>query len=177
MSRRYLFPCEYCEHQFELVATQAGQELECPQCHHRSEAPILGKLRQLESVDDLMPRSVKRDSIGGLKNYLFAGGLAIAILAGSAGAWVYQYGSSMINEYDLTELMDEFDARVDELSPAQVIGLYETMNVGEGLGEWREPPRVGATKQGKILQKFSYGLLGLSGLGLLTLFSSFLVPR
>ena len=124
-----------------------------------------------------MPRSVKQDSSRGLKNYLFAGGLSVAILAGMAGGWVYQYGSSMINEYDLNELSAKFDERVDELSPAQVVRLYETMNIGEGLGEWHEPPHVGATRQGKILQKFSYGLLGLSGLGLLTLFSSFLVRR
>lgn len=177
MSLRYLFPCENCEHQFELVTTQAGQELECPQCQHRSEAPILGKLRQLKLVDDLTPPLVNRESGRGLKNYLFAGGLAIAILAGVAGGWVYQYASSMINEYDVTEVLNEFDSWVDELNPAQVVQFYEEMKVGEGLSEWREQPHIGETRQGRILQKFACGLLGLSGLGLLMMLGSFLIRR
>ena len=98
MSLRYIFPCPKCEHHFELVTKQAGQDLDCTECDTSFEAPKLGKMRQLETVGGEttkpIPASNKR-----LQNSLFVGGLAIAILAGGAGYFVYDYARKMIYEY------------------------------------------------------------------------------
>lgn len=177
MSPRYLFPCENCQYSFELVARQAGQNLECPKCKQEMEAPVLGKMRQLELVGDSEAKPSRPESGRGLKNYLFVCGLATAILAGAAGGWLYHYSTAMIFDYDVSEIMDEYDIWVDGLSPAQVVDEYENSNVDQGLGDWQELPATSSTKQGRILQGFSYGLMALAGVGLLVLLGSFFVRR
>lgn len=173
MSLRYLFPCGNCDHVFELVAKQAGQDLKCPDCAVVSSAPKLGSLRQLETTGDSDPTS-GRSANGGAKNGLFVVGLALAIFAGAAAVGLYQYGGSMINEFDIHQVVDNFDQWMDDRSPAEVVAVYEGLNIDEGLGDWEEQPHVGNNRQGKILQNVSYGLMGLSGIGVLLLVGSLL---
>ncbi len=172
MSARYLFPCPSCnDHQFELVTKQAGQDLTCPKCKAIIEAPKLGILRTLESIGG---DSISAKPSGGrTKNLLFVGGLALAILAGSAGAWVYQYGRSMRSDLDIAAKLQEFDEWADGLTPYEVVSMFQYMDVDKGLGDWKEQETIGMDRQGKILQNFSYGLMGLAGIGALGLLSSF----
>ena len=175
MAPQYLLPCEKCEHQFEIVTKQAGQSLECPKCKHQTEAPKLRVMRQLEpaAATDVGPQRTGNR----LKNYLFSIGLAVTILAGAAGGGLYQYANSLIFEYDIADYIGEMEARFDQLSPAQVVAVYESMNLEQGLGDWQEHPQKGSNKQGKYLLQFSYFLLGLAGLGGLTLLSSFFIKQ
>jgi hypothetical protein len=171
MSLRYQFPCENCDHVFELVSRQAGQELKCPECEATSSAPKLGELRQLETIgsDDSLPASKSR---GGAKNILFASGLALAILAGAAGIGLYQYANSMITEFDIDKTMQSVDEWFDAAPPSDVVAAFEGMQVDQGLGDWQEQPIVGDNRQGAILRNVSYGLLGLAGVGLLLMIGS-----
>jgi len=176
MSLRYLFPCKNCDQVFELVARQAGQDLKCPKCETISSAPKLGSLRQLETVGGTESNPADAAS-GGARNSMFVIGLALAILAGAAGIGLYQYGASMINEFDIYQVAENFDEWMDDRSPAEIVAVYQGMDVESGLGDWEEQPHVGSNRQGKILQNASYGLMGLSGIGLLLLIGSFLTGR
>ena len=177
MSLRYLFPCENCDHVFELVAKQAGQDLKCPKCEAASSAPKLGTLRQLETIGGAESKPSGAAN-GATRNSLFVIGLAMAIIGGAAGAGLYQYATSMIREFDIHKVIDNFDAWIDEQAPSDVVALYETMELDKGLGDWEEQPHVGSNRQGRILRNFSYGLMGISGIGLLLLVGSFLFgPR
>ena len=79
----------------------------------------------------------------------------------------------MIYEFDINEIVDDFDRWMDEQSPSNVVAMYETMNLEAGLGEWEEQPHVANNRQGFILRNISYGFMGLSGVGLLMLIGSF----
>jgi hypothetical protein len=157
---------------FELVAKQAGQELKCPQCETSCPAPKLGSLRQLETIGGAEPSSQEAAS-GGARNGLFVAGLALAIFAGAAGVGLFQYGSSMIVKFDVVQEIDSFDEWMDDRPPAEVVAVYEAMDVERGLGDWVEQPHVGSTRQGRILQFASYGLMGLAGVGLSLVIGSF----
>ena len=170
MSARYLFPCPSCEHQIELVTKQAGQDLTCSQCNSAIEAPKLGILRNLELVGGQTKSSGASGSR--TENWLFVGGLALAILAGAAGAFVYNYGSGMRSDFDLDSRLVEFDRWADELTTFEVVATFERMQVDKGLGDWQELEETKSDNQGKILQTFSYGLMGLAGAGVLMLVTS-----
>ncbi|MFK7769447.1 MAG: hypothetical protein AB8B55_19695 [Mariniblastus sp.] len=175
MSARYLLPCptSKCEYQFELVTKQAGQDLKCPKCDSDVEAPKLGVLRTLEMIGEVKTSK----SSSGTKNWLFAGGLALAILAGSAGGWLYNYGSGMRSDLDIKAELVKFDEWADELTPYQVVTVFRFMDVEKGLGDWKEQDSIRYDSQGKILQGFSYGLMGIAGAGVLMLLCSFFMKK
>ncbi len=182
MSLRYLFPCTDCEFKFELVSRQAGQELVCPDCGNATQAPKLGTLKKLELAESASEVSDFRanrqnSNTGGWKNILFVSGLALAIIAGVAGFSLYRFAQSKIVEFDVEREIEKFEEWIDENPPTSVLGTYVQMEVGKGLPEWQELPHIGENKQAAILKKFAYGLFGLSGLGLLTLIGSFLIPK
>ena len=174
MSLRYLFPCGNCDHVFELVSKQAGQDLKCPKCEAISSAPKLGSLRQLDTVGGTEPNP-KDTANGGARNSLFVLGLALAIFAGAAGIGLYQYGNSMITEFDILQVVENLDEWMDDRSPAEVVALYEGMDIESGLGDWEEQPHVADNRQGTILKNASYGLMGISGIGVLLIIGSFLM--
>ena len=182
MALHYLYPCPNCEHKFELVQKQAGQELLCPSCETTISVPKLGILKQLEPVnsasDSNSATNPNRDSNPrSWRNALFVSGLALAVLAGAAGFGLYHFAQSKVIEFDVEGRLAEVDKWIDEQPPTNVLGTYVTMDVGKGLPEWVEQPHIGSNKQAAILKNFAFGLLGLSAIGLLTLVSSFLVPR
>ena len=180
MSPRYLFPCPNCDHKFELVSKQAGQELACPDCSNAVEAPKLGTLKQLELAESGQEggdhsSGGRNGNSGSLKNLVFVGGLALAIIAGAAGLALYQYAKSKVVEFDLAGNLEEYETWIDEQPPTGVLGSYVEMGTSQGLPEWVEQPHVGENKQAAILKKVAYGLFGLASLGLLTLIGSFMM--
>ena len=182
MSLRHLFPCSQCEHKFELVNKQAGQDLVCPNCGAAGQAPKLGTLKQLELVDSESDskrpaNQTQISSSGSWRNVLFVSGLALAILAGAAGLALYQYAQSKVIEFDVAGRVEAYEKLIDELSPTGVLGTYVNADLSQGLPEWVEQPHIGSNKQAAILKNFAYGLFGLAALGLLTLLGSFLVPK
>lgn len=181
MSPRYLFPCPNCDHKFEVVSKQAGQELACPDCDKAVEAPKLGTLKQLETVgagqESAKVSSGTHGNSGGWKNIVFVGGLAVAIIAGSAGFALYSFAQSKVVEFDLAGNIEEYETWIDEQPPTGVLGSYIQMGVDQGLPEWVEAPHVGANKQAAILKNVAYGLFGLASLGLMTLIGSFMMRK
>ena len=179
MSPRYLFPCSQCEHKFELVSKQAGQDLACPDCGAATQAPKLGTLKQLEQVDsgEAPANRIQNSKSGSWKNLLFVSGLALAILAGAAGFALYRYAQSKVIEFDVAGRVEKYEQWIDEQPPTNVLRTYVQLDTSKGLPEWVEQPHVGSNKQAAILKNFAYGLFGLAGLGLLTLLGSFLVPN
>ena len=175
MPPQYLLPCENCDHRFTVVPKQAGQDLECPECQHRIEAPKLGQLKQLEMIAESEP--TQRGSSNPVRNILFVAGLCLAIIGGAAGAFLYVYANQMIFDVDFDEISAEFDREVDKLTAFELVGLYESMNVEAGLGDWYEPNFIRYNTQGAILLNFAYGLLGLAGLGVVMAISCFFLKR
>lgn len=182
MSQRFLFPCPNCQVAFELVPKQAGQDLECASCGQACLAPKLGQIRQLETVggDGTKAQAGSPEAsrpANGLKNLLFAGGLAIAILGGGAGYGLFRYAESKIEDFDVENEVADFEAFADSLSPAQVVQYFESLKVEEGLGEWREQTIIGENRQGMILRNIAFGIMGLGGAGLLSMLASLGIKR
>ena len=177
MPPQYLLPCSKCDHQIEVVPRQAGQDLVCPQCQQHIEAPMLGKMKQLELVGGTEPGKRPASSGSNVRNMLFVAGLLLAIVGGASGYALHKYASNLIYEIDYDAEIEIFDQEVDALSAGLVVELYDAMQIEAGLGEWYEPNFVRYNTQGGILLKVSYGLLGLGGLGVLLLLGSFFIKR
>ena len=64
-----------------------------------------------------------------------------------------------------------------KFSPVQLWDAWQQQEFEGGLGEWTEPIYARYNKQSEILKNFAYGLLGLAGLGVITLLASFAMKR
>lgn len=179
MPIHYLLPCDGCEHQFQLTTSQAGQPQGCPQCGATIDAPKLGTLKQL-------PTSVHSEAAAsqgevGWKRYVFAMGLMTAVAAGIAGGALYWYSQSLFTPVDVESHIEMVQQDIDQFSPAELWYNWHHPTVQQqledGLGEWFEPEYMGKNIQSNHLKNFSYGLLGLAGLGVLMLLSSFAMKR
>jgi hypothetical protein len=172
MARLYLFNCPECDHLMEIGATQAGQQLNCTACDKPFEAPKLGVLRQRPVTDESKTESLaKMDA----KRRLFSGGLLLAVAMGVFGAFLYWYGSQLIFELDLEGRHQQWSQIVDEMSPEELLVQWKQMNYEAGLGEWQEQVFARYSTQGQNLQYVSYGLLGLSLVGVAMIIGSFLI--
>lgn len=173
MAAKYAFPCPKCAHVFDLVTTQAGQELTCPQCSAVATAPRLGQLKQLERMDQEPTAKGKTRRI---HNGLFVAGILLAIIGLGGGAGLLYRGQSLIVDYNVEAGMDRIEKEfADDMPPEEVVNMFLRMNVDAGLPEWKEQDYVGSSKQGNILIGISYGFFGLGVLGLGMLASSFVV--
>ena len=178
MPIHYLLPCNDCEHHFQLTTSQAGQPLECPQCGTAVDAPKLGTLKQLPTGGDSSSEAtVSSSGDAGWKRYVFAIGLITAVVAGIAGTALYWYSQSLFTPVDVEGHIQLVEQEIDNWSPAQLWHAWHQQELEDGLGEWAEPVYMGYNKQSEILKTFAFGLLGLAGVGLLTLLSSFAMKR
>ncbi len=170
---RFLYPCPHCDHQVELQTAQAGQDIECPSCQQKLEAPKLGVMRQLPIVGGDAPKSKSGNS--GLKRFLFAGGLALAVLLGASGWAIYQYGSRMIIDVNWDEAIGMMEADHENLTGSELLIEFNKMDVSRGIGEWEEQELTKNRTQGIYLRYFSFALMGGAGIGLLMILASFMV--
>ena len=174
----YIFPCTNCDHKFELVSKQAGLELTCPQCQQALESPMLGKMKRLEVVSGTEQKPSTSPSSGrSWKNFLFAAGLATAIVAGAGGFGLSYYANQLDPRYERESQLENFESAIDSISPSQLVEFYQDMDVESGLGEWYEPNYV---RYGKQVQYLRWGvpvMYGLAGLGFLTMIGSFVLKK
>lgn len=178
MPIHYLLPCNDCEHQFQLTTSQAGQPLECPQCGTAVDAPKLGTLKQLPTSGESSSKATALSSgDAGWKHSVFAIGLITAVVAGLAGAALYWYSQTLFTSVDVESYITLSEQEIDKWSPAQLWHFWHEQKLEDGLGEWAELEYVGDNKQSEILKMFAFGLLGLAGVGVLTLLSSFAMKR
>jgi hypothetical protein len=174
MSSRFLLPCPECNHSIELVATQAGQSIECPECNLQTEAPKLGILRQLPIVAQAQSTKTSRNS--GIKRSLFTAGLAISVLMGGIGAALYNYASSLIKDPQLDQVFASMSEQLEQLKAPELLDIWSQMRFEEeAIGEWREMEYASNNTQGTILKRLSYGLFGIASIGLLMLIGSFMI--
>jgi len=173
MPDRYIFPCPFCGHSLKLHLKQAGQELTCDACNKQVQAPSMGGIRKLSlegGSSSEKPRS--GSGFSPLQRWLFAGGLTLAVLAGSAAFGIYRYASSLHLEVDIEGYIESEKAIVDSMGDADVFAVsVATKDSDLGL-EYKEPDYKGANKQSEILSTVSYGLAGLAGLGALSVLAS-----
>ena len=173
MSSRFLFPCPECNHSIELVATQAGQSIECPECNLQAEAPKLGILRQLPIVEQAQSSKASRNS--GFKRSLFTAGLAISVLMGGVGTALYKYASSLIIDPHLDQVFASMSEQLELQKAPELLDIWSQMRFEDGIGEWREMGYARYKTQGTILKRLSYGLFGIASIGLLMLIGSFMI--
>lgn len=176
MPDRYLFPCPFCEQSIPLTLTQAGRELRCQHCQKMVQTPSMGGIRKLpleEGASGAVKQS-RRSGFSPLQGWLFAGGLTLAVLAGIASYTLYQYASSLRVKIDIEEVIAKEQMMVDQMAPAEVYVVAAAAKEADFALEYREPEYRASDKQGEILSTVSYGLAGLSGLGLLMVLGSLL---
>lgn len=171
----YLLPCPKCQHPFELASRQAGQTVQCSECEHSFDAPRLGELKQLEQVAATGSEHTASAPSSILKRWLFTLGLAMTVLLGAAGVGVYQFAGSIQQEIDAEKAMENIEARIAEMSDAEIYQVASSYDSEDTIGEYFQPGTVKSNKQGEILEYVAYGLLGLAAVGLLMLVGSFLV--
>ncbi len=170
MSTRFLYSCPQCDHQIELVATQAGQNIECPDCQLQSEAPKLGLLRQLPVLEQAQAKSTS-----GVKRGLFTIGLAMLVLLGGIGTALYNYASNLIIDPQLDKVFVTVSEELEKQPAPELLDIWSQLEFEKGIGEWRELGFARYKTQGNILKLISYGLLTLASVGLLMLIGSFLI--
>lgn len=183
MPVQYLLPCEHCNHTFDIVATQAGQSLQCPECQQQTTVPTLGELKKLKQVDSRGASNTSSAAPGGrpqrMKSVLFATGLLLAVVAGIAGLTLFLYSRTLYTDFALESSLNQLTDQLDTLEPAALLELYrgQAAQTQSGLGEWRELPFVRYNKQATILANFAYGLFAIAGLGLVAMLSSFFIRQ
>ena len=175
MARSYHYPCSHCQQTIKLSVVQAGQDTCCPKCDQPITVPKLGELRQFEAVEE--PAAPGSQSAGSsLKRFLFTTGLAVAVLLGAAGGVLYNYASDLDIEFDLESLLATENQAIDELSPVELLDYHEKL-FEQGLGEWQEQAITQFQKRSSILKQLSFGLFGLSAIGVLMVAGSFFDER
>ena len=177
MSAQYLLPCPSCESDTTVVPRQAGQKIQCSGCEAFLDVPKLGSMKSLTQVED--PSSTTKPQGRGhgvAKSWLFAGGLVLAAVAAAAGGGLYQYANKLIANIDIPTAIEHGMDEFDKATPAQLYDAWKLLNQEE-LGDWQEDLTIKEDKQGTILQQIAYGLFGVAGIGVLLMFSSFLIKK
>lgn len=171
MSKKFLFHCPNCQSPIELQVVQAGQDIGCQACGQSVMAPQLREIKKLPAVgadpEPTQPSPLKRTLVGI--------GLILTILMGSLGTALYYYASGMIVEVDWEQQYARWDEHVDQMTPAELLFTWNSLDVDSGLGPWQEQALSHYRIQGQILHKIAYGLWGLATLGILLLASSFFI--
>ena len=181
MANRYLLPCE-CGHKLVVESRNAGSTIECLECSTTVDVPKLGELKKLEPAELADPKSAKRSArTNPVKRLLFTLGLAVAVIAGVAGGLLYNYSGNLITKDDQTRSEIARYKNVNDpyanATASQLWDQWYTNIKPLELPEWKEADWNKNYAQGTILRNFAYGILGVSGIGLLVAISSFFLSN
>jgi len=170
---RYLFTCTGCDKQFEITEKNAGMTYACPFCEAENAIPGMRDIRKLptqeETATNKPPKLTSRNEAGA---WLFSGGLLIAVIGGLLGIALFGYADSIAVDTQVDAQIEWAQTQVDGLNGGQLWDTWDAL--AEGLPDWAESAGVRYNKQSRYLKNISYGLFGLSALGLLALIGSFL---
>ena len=173
MAQNFLFRCSGCDKDFEVGVKSAGTDVNCPFCEQKNSLP---GLRQIKALPAAQQESVVENTTGhsATKRFLFSGGLLVAVLGSLLGLALSYYADSLATELKVEEKIEFGSAYVDTMTPGR---LWETWDrlAAKGLPDWQESQDVRYNKQAGYLKSIAYGLMGLGGLGLLSLLASFFV--
>lgn len=157
---------------------QAGQELACRACQHRFEAPKLRELKSLPLAGTEQAAHPGGTGSRRIHGSLFSLGLALLLLAGSAGGGLYWYSAKLIPEETPDEVIAIQVERVRTQPIVQVYYDWETLYKERNVPEWQESGIQSDIKQGGYLRAVSFGLFAVAGIGVLTLVAAlFTGPR
>lgn len=106
-------------------------------------------------------------------------GFGVAVIAGAAGWFLYQYASTMVAKTDVdSERIIREGAEQVENAPVGALWEYWNTNIeGTDLPDWQESSWRRYNRQGKTLTNVAYGILGVAALGVLVMLSSFFVSK
>jgi len=182
MAQRYLLPCDSCDHKIEIEPKQAGSEISCPACQATITAPTMGGIKQLEMSQSsgIMVDSKGGTSPGrhyGLKQWLFAGGLLVLVLAAASGFAIWFYADSLVTISDIDAKVTQANQHIPDLPAAQVWDEWDDLNSAGPLDEWKESIQQGQNKQAAYLKNIAFGFIGIALLGLVSIAFSFMVKQ
>ncbi|MCH2181018.1 MAG: hypothetical protein MK108_03350 [Mariniblastus sp.] len=182
MAQLYLLPCANCGHKIEIEPKQAGSEIVCPACQAKITAPTMGGIKKLElSQSSGVMVDPKAGSTSGrhygIKQWLFAGGLLVLVLAAVSGFAIWFYADSLVTISDMDARVAQANQNIPNLRPAQVWDAWDDLTSAGPMDEWKESPRQGQNKQAGYLKSFAYGFMGIAALGLVSIGLSFLVKQ
>lgn len=172
MPKNYLFSCSSCEKNFRVSQRSAGMSAACPFCDHENVVPGMRQLRALPIAEEQV--SFAKSGGSDLKRFLFSAGLLVAVLGGILGLALSYYADMLSTELMLEEKIKYGNKFVDTMAPGHLWEAWDQMET-KGLPDWQESQDVRYNKQAGHLKSIAYGLIGLGGLGLLSLLASFFV--
>jgi hypothetical protein len=141
--KTFLLPCAGCACEIEVVAGQAGGQVECRSCGRRNDVPKFRDLGQLR----IKSQVVSSQASWGLAQAVALAGVACATLAWGAAAWV---GSVPTAAFDSNQIRANIEAGDDA-------ALDRPPMVGEVLLQ----------RQSLFVQGISRTLYAIGGLGAL----------
>lgn len=115
----YLLPCSSCGESIRISPSQAGGSVTCV-CGASAEAPRLGQLRQLPTLDEQDSAA----SSWGFRQGVVATCLILAALLGAAGGWLAANELTPPQELNMADYLEVVDQNVDNLTPAQTYDLW-----------------------------------------------------
>lgn len=178
MSKCYQLPCKKCGHPVEVEGRHAGGTVNCPSCEAAVEVPTFRVLKSLTASEDPTVSAAGGEP-NRIKGVLFAVGFGVAVIAGIAGGFLYQYASTMVanTNLDSERIVKEGAAEVEG---APIGALWEYWNTdieGVELPDWQESSWRRYNRQGRTLTNIAYGILGVAALGLLVMLGSFFIAK
>ena len=144
-------------------------EVNCPFCDQVINIPGMRQIRELPLVEE---KASATSSGGDLKRFLFSAGLLVGVLGLLTGLALSYYADSLATELRVEEKIEFGNAYVDTMTPGRLWETWDQMDT-KGLPDWQESQDVRYNKQAGHLKSISYGLLGIGGMGLLTVLASF----
>ena len=180
MAQLYLLPCGSCDRKIEIELKQAGSSVACPACQAEMIAPTMGGIKKLELSESsgIMVNPKAGSPTGrhyGIKQWLFAGGLLIVVLAAVSGFAIWFYADSLVTISNVDAQVNAANQNIPDLSPAEIWDSWDELTSTGPLPEWKEIESIGQNKQAAYLKSIAYGFMGLALIGLLALLSSFFI--
>ena len=153
--KTFLLPCVGCASEIEVVAGQAGGQVECHSCGRRNDVPKFRDLGQLR----IKSHVASNQTSWGLAQAVALAGVACATLAWGTAAWV---GSVPRAALDSNQIRANIEAG-DDAALYQSLQDYARSSVDR-------PPMVGEVllqRQSLFAQGMSRTLYAIGGLGAL----------
>jgi hypothetical protein len=153
--KTFLLPCGACGHEIEVVAGQAGGQVECPSCGRRNDVPKFRDLAQLRLKADVVAVPTR----WGLPQAVALAGVAWAALSWGTAAWVGLAPKPVI---DVNRIHAVIDAGNDT-------ALYQSLQELASATVDRPPflDEVALQRQSLFARGMSRTLYAIGGLGAL----------
>jgi len=152
--KTFLLPCVGCASEIDVVAGQAGGQVECPSCGRRNEVPKFRDLNQLGIKSQVNSGPSRR---WGLPQAVALAGVVCAVLAWGTAAVV---GSTPKAAFDVAMIRANIEAGDDA-------ALYRSLQDYAQSSVDRRPMRgeVDLQRRARFAQGVAWALYALGGLG------------